>query len=152
MKKIFYVVFLFAAAFVFLGGRQLTSRVSAQQSDAPAQQIQLEKDRILAEKVREITDRSTEDLPETVLPDGEVSIDLQDRLQNVMLSRIDGRAGGGLRYERRRSERFLRQKSRNRRARRFGAVSKRQRSIASRVEIRDVESGIRVLQKSNRAG
>jgi len=87
MKKIFFLFVLFGISIAFLENRRTLTIVSAQ-TDAP-NAVQFEKDRRLADKIREITVRTTDDLPEKIASDGEVSIDLEDRFQNVMLSRVD---------------------------------------------------------------
>ena len=92
MKKIFFSLFAvlvaafllsgFPASTVSAGGNQNNDAVNS--GGAPDQ-----KDLELAQVIRRLTNRSTEDLTEVPVFGGGFGLNIEDRFQNVMLSRID---------------------------------------------------------------
>ncbi|HXG84598.1 MAG TPA: FG-GAP-like repeat-containing protein [Pyrinomonadaceae bacterium] len=91
MKKVFCFVLVLITGFVLMNNQYSLPVVSAQSDAGQTGKIsanQIESDRKLAAKIRQLTNRSTDGLTETRSSDGEVSLDLDDRFQNVMLSKI----------------------------------------------------------------
>ena len=94
MKKIFYLLFVFAAVFLLQENSFWHSTVSAQVKDRqqiiqPEAQNEREKDLQLAAQIRRLTNHTTNGLTERARRNGEVSIDLSSGFQNIMLSKID---------------------------------------------------------------
>ena len=92
MKRVF--LFFFAIIFCALliasqYGIAVTSAQNNNKKAAIAVPTQDKKDRELARTIRELTNRTDDGLSETILPDGSVSVDLEGRFQNVMLSKLD---------------------------------------------------------------
>ncbi|MGI8787846.1 MAG: hypothetical protein ACR2HG_08820 [Pyrinomonadaceae bacterium] len=75
-------VFVVLSVFLLLDSRYQFTAVSAQ-TEKNAQDLNL------AAKIRQLTNRSTDGLVEKKFANGTSGLDLQDRFQNVMLSKID---------------------------------------------------------------
>ena len=82
MKKTSFFIVALLSGFVMMT-TQMPIHVFAQTQHRTA------KDRELSGRIRALTDRSTDGLTETRTARGAISIDLEDRFQNVMLSQID---------------------------------------------------------------
>ncbi len=97
MKKVSLFVFVLLTGYFLISSQsQFTAfsasnngKSNAPQPDSNVANQDIETDRKLATVIRQLTDRSTEGLVEKRTPDGGVSMDLDERFQNVMLSRID---------------------------------------------------------------
>jgi hypothetical protein len=90
MIKVLSLVFVvISAGYFLLDSRQLLT-VFSQDKPVNIQTPQEREDDLrLAELIERLTNRSTEGLVEKVFDDGAVSINLEDRFQNVMLSKLD---------------------------------------------------------------
>jgi FG-GAP-like repeat/Kre9/KNH-like N-terminal Ig-like domain len=89
MKKLLFFVFLFVACFLFVNNEFQLTTASAQ-TENNARRSADANDLLLADTIKRLTNRSTEGLVQKREVSGKgFSIDLDDRFQNVMLSKID---------------------------------------------------------------
>ena len=90
MKKLLLFVFAAAACFLFIDHKYELSSVSAQtDTKDSALRSANPQDLLLADTIKQLTNRSTEGLIQKRVPGKGFSMDLDDRFQNVMLSKID---------------------------------------------------------------
>lgn len=96
MKKVLFLASFFCAVFLlvdsqlkFTGILAQTERDADKSNGVSILSQQDETDRQLASTIRRLTNRSTAGLSEERTPDGKYKVDLQERFQNVMLSRVD---------------------------------------------------------------
>lgn len=85
MRKLLALSFVFISFCLFLRDPRPGSAVSAQEDRSKVQNSDLQ----LARKIALLTDRSADGLATVQGPDGLLTMDLEGRFQNVMLSRID---------------------------------------------------------------
>ena len=91
MKKIFFSLFTVLVASFLLSGFPFSSASAGgnQNGESVSGGASDQKDFELAQVIRRLTNRTTEDLTEFPAIGGGFGLDLDDRFQNVMLSRID---------------------------------------------------------------
>jgi hypothetical protein len=91
MKKLSLFVALFVAAFLLLDNQYQFTNVSAQtNNETSSSRPDAQQDRMLADTIKRLTNRSTDGLVQKRGTSGSgFSVDLEDRFQNVMLSKID---------------------------------------------------------------
>src|ERR1044072_4899237 len=89
MKKLLFFVFLFVACFLFVNNEFQLTTASAQ-TENNARRSADPNDLLMADTVKRLTNRSTEGLVQKREVSGKgFSIDLDDRFQNMMPSKID---------------------------------------------------------------
>jgi hypothetical protein len=91
MKKLSLFVALFVAAFLLLDNQYQFTNVSAQtNNETSSSRPDIQQDRMLADTIKRLTNRSTDGLVQQRGNSGSgFSVSLEDRFQNVMLSKID---------------------------------------------------------------
>lgn len=95
MKKLLLIASILLVCFLVLEKQRLFTSTLAQNEISDAFDTTVSDnqtrvaDRQLAQTIRELTNRSSEGLTQTIFPDGEMLTDLQGRFRNLMLARID---------------------------------------------------------------
>lgn len=90
MKKLSLSVFALLLCLLFAASQLKLNEASAQdKSDIILTQGKIDKDRDLAATIKRLTNRTSDGLVKDKSPKGGLMIDLQNRFQNVMLSKID---------------------------------------------------------------
>jgi hypothetical protein len=93
MKKLLLLVFVFVAGFLLINSQFQTVKVSASGETSNGNNAENRQpepnDAALASFIKRITSRSSDGLVEKQLPNGGVSLDLNERFQNAMLSKVD---------------------------------------------------------------